>query len=682
VPPESFGPYRVVHQIGAGTLGPVFRAFDPATDRAVAVKLFTVDLAPELAHQFVADLDRLVAAELTHPSIARPIATGILGNSPYLVEEFVEGESLDIALRIHGPAPVPDALRIATQIAGALDFAAVSHLHHGALHPRDVLLSNQDVRVTGLGVARALEQVGITSPMRRPYAAPERVGGGVWHRFADIFSLAALMYELLWGRRLNGAGVQAVATLEPLPGGDLTALSLAFSRALAEDPGGRYSRALKFVEALKNAFPGDADTDDIKSSHAFPPPPDVEEPTPIADEPVLYVQRPELVEQQHPAEAQPSQVKPRPTPPTLETPRPLPVIVEEPQHASDTLILTPPATPDLVLQQEEAEAEAVSEPPPEAVGEQPRPLPFDLGPRRRDRARYVPPVDEAESESDALLEDDTASVGHDHPMLSTLERTRSALWPLTLALVIGVGMGVAIGFGGGYWSAFRTTVGAPAPAATTAAAAPQPREYTDSVVPDAAKPAATAAAVPAPVAPPVAPPSPSRPAAEAETVSRNPVPPSNPAPASRALGRILVRSTPAGARVIVDGRESGVTPLAVRDLAVGTHVVRVMRDGFTPEERRFRITRSRPSQSMVVALERPRATAAASFTGGLTVDSRPPGAKVYIDGRLVGTTPLESRGVSAGEHAIRLERDGYRRWTSAVRVVSNEQNRVTASLER
>ena len=76
-----------------------------------------------LAARHAESPDRLVAAELTHPAIARPIATGILGNSPYLVEEFVEAESLDIALRVHGRAPVPDALRIATQIAGALDFA-------------------------------------------------------------------------------------------------------------------------------------------------------------------------------------------------------------------------------------------------------------------------------------------------------------------------------------------------------------------------------------------------------------------------------------------------------------------------------------------------------------------------------------------------------------------------------
>jgi hypothetical protein len=66
----------------------------------------------------------------------------------------------------------------------------------------------------------------------------------------------------------------------------------------------------------------------------------------------------------------------------------------------------------------------------------------------------------------------------------------------------------------------------------------------------------------------------------------------------------------------------------------------------------------------------------------LTVDSRPTGARVFLDGRLVGTTPLTIAAVPAGEHAIRLERDGYRRWSSSVRVVAAEQNRVTASLER
>ncbi len=61
---------------------------------------------------------------------------------------------------------------------------------------------------------------------------------------------------------------------------------------------------------------------------------------------------------------------------------------------------------------------------------------------------------------------------------------------------------------------------------------------------------------------------------------------------------------------------------------------------------------------------------------------RPAGAKVYMDGKLVGTTPMLLASVPAGSHAIRIEHDGYRRWSSSVRVVASEQNRVTASLER
>ena len=78
----------------------------------------------------------------------------------------------------------------------------------------------------------------------------------------------------------------------------------------------------------------------------------------------------------------------------------------------------------------------------------------------------------------------------------------------------------------------------------------------------------------------------------------------------------------------------------------------------------------------------PASATSGRYQGGLTVDSRPTGARVFLDGRLVGTTPLTIAAVPAGEHAIRLERDGYRRWSSSVRVVAAEQNRVTASLER
>jgi hypothetical protein len=95
------------------------------------------------------------------------------------------------------------------------------------------------------------------------------------------------------------------------------------------------------------------------------------------------------------------------------------------------------------------------------------------------------------------------------------------------------------------------------------------------------------------------------------------------------------------------------------------------------------VTASRPPARPV---ERTGATIASGtaggFVGSLYVDSRPGGARVFLDGKLIGTTPMEMPSVPAGEHAVRLERDGYRRWSSSVRVVATERNRVTASLER
>src|SRR4029453_4669278 len=98
-PPDAFGPFRVLHQIGAGTLGPVFRAYDAQQDRLVTVKQFKLDLLPERLHQLVAEFEGLIAAELTHPFIAAPISTGPDGSTVYLARDFVAADSLDVAVR-------------------------------------------------------------------------------------------------------------------------------------------------------------------------------------------------------------------------------------------------------------------------------------------------------------------------------------------------------------------------------------------------------------------------------------------------------------------------------------------------------------------------------------------------------------------------------------------------------
>jgi hypothetical protein len=153
---------------------------------------------------------------------------------------------------------------------------------------------------------------------------------------------------------------------------------------------------------------------------------------------------------------------------------------------------------------------------------------------------------------------------------------------------------------------------------------------------------------------------------------------------------------PAGARVIVDEKEAGRTPAAIRDLSQGPHTVRVVRDGYVAQERRIVLTRERPVQNVIMPLQKektaevarptPTATrgqAASAPTGlsGMSVESRPPGAKVFFDNKMIGITPLSVPEAPIGQHSIRLELDGYQNWTAAVRIVSGDQNRVRASLE-
>jgi hypothetical protein len=124
----------------------------------------------------------------------------------------------------------------------------------------------------------------------------------------------------------------------------------------------------------------------------------------------------------------------------------------------------------------------------------------------------------------------------------------------------------------------------------------------------------------------------------------------------------------------------------MRDVGVGSHIVRVERDGFAAKEQRVSISPSRPSQSLTMALLRARAQAPVpppKATGAaMTIDSRPSGASVRLDGKVIGTTPVMLGDVTAGEHSVSIELAGYRRWTTSVKVVAGERNRVAASLER
>src|SRR3954452_10416125 len=249
-PPPAFGPFRVLHQIGIGTLGPVFRTYEPTRDRLVAVKVFRLDIVPEQADALAAALRRAVEASLFHPSIVEPLDAAVEGTLAFRAEEYVAAESLDVAMRHYAPAPVEKVLPFITQLAGAIDFARAAGIGHGGLHPRDIFVTPDEARATGFGVVEALQSVGIRAPIRRPYAAPERIDGIKWGTAADVFSLGAIAFELLTARRPAGTGPQIGVISDSDQG---RALHTVLLRAMDDDFSARYPTALAFAAALEEA---------------------------------------------------------------------------------------------------------------------------------------------------------------------------------------------------------------------------------------------------------------------------------------------------------------------------------------------------------------------------------------------------------------------------------------------
>ena len=268
-PPPAFGPFRVLHQIGIGALGPVFRTYEPTRDRLVAVKVFRLDITPEQAQLLADELASASDAGLFHPSIVEPIAAGVEGTVAYRAEEYVAAESLDAAIRHYAPAPLDRALPFLTQLAGAIDFARTAGIGHGALHLRDIFVTPEETRASGFGVVESLERMGLRAPVRRPYSAPERIAGARWGTPADVFSLAAITYELLTGRRPSGTGDQ----IGPLTGEHLlefgAGMRVVLARAMDEDPARRYPTGLAFASALEAAARGGRVTEAVTAVGAI-----------------------------------------------------------------------------------------------------------------------------------------------------------------------------------------------------------------------------------------------------------------------------------------------------------------------------------------------------------------------------------------------------------------------------
>ena len=260
--------YRIERELGAGGMATVWLAYDLRHDRKVAVKVMRPELAAVIgAERFLAEIK--TTAHLQHPHILPLHDSGEAGGTVFYVMPFVEGESLRDRLTRERQLPIADAVRIAAEVASALDYAHRHGVVHRDIKPENILLHDGRALVADFGIALAVSSAGGTRmtetgmSLGTPYyMSPEQAMGerDITAR-SDVYALGATLYEMLVGEPpFTGPSAQAiiarVVTEEPR---SLTVqrktipphVASAVQVALAKLPADRFATAAQFAEALE-----------------------------------------------------------------------------------------------------------------------------------------------------------------------------------------------------------------------------------------------------------------------------------------------------------------------------------------------------------------------------------------------------------------------------------------------
>src|SRR4030088_2546054 len=198
------GRYRLDEKIGAGGMSTVYRARDLTLERDVAVKLMHREIAADSDHLERFRREARAVAQLSHPHIVGVIDAGEDEGRPYIVFEYVEGETLKERIRRLGRLPVTEAVAYAIEIARALGAAHARHIVHRDVKPQNVLIDEEgSAKVTDFGIARTLDEEGLTADGRvlgtTDYVSPEQALGQPVTGQSDLYSLGIVLYEMLTG---------------------------------------------------------------------------------------------------------------------------------------------------------------------------------------------------------------------------------------------------------------------------------------------------------------------------------------------------------------------------------------------------------------------------------------------------------------------------------------------------
>src|SRR5947199_311514 len=263
------GRYRLEERIGSGGMSTVYRAFDDTLERWVAIKLLHHSLEDDPLQLERFRREARTVARLSHPHVVTVIDAGEDDGHPFIVFEYVPGETLKALIRRGGPLPVVEAVAYAIEIGRALSAAHTERLVHRDVKPQNVLIDPDGrAKVTDFGISRSLDADGLTATGRvlgtTDYVSPEQALGEGVNEQSDVYSLGICLFEMLTGEvpftADSQVGVAMKHVRDPLP--DVQALRPEMSARLAaiverstsKERRNRYADAGEMVEDLEQAL--------------------------------------------------------------------------------------------------------------------------------------------------------------------------------------------------------------------------------------------------------------------------------------------------------------------------------------------------------------------------------------------------------------------------------------------
>ncbi|HET7416183.1 MAG TPA: protein kinase [Solirubrobacterales bacterium] len=263
------GRYKLEAKLGSGGMSTVYLARDATLDRPVAVKVMHREMSEQADQLERFRQEARAVAKLSHPNVVAVIDAGEDGGHPYIVFEYVQGETLKQRINRVGALDAQEALAYAIEIARGLTVAHARKMVHRDIKPQNVLIDSEGrAKLTDFGISRQLEQDGMTATGRvlgtTDYVAPEQAMGHPVDQRSDIYSLGVVLYEMLTGQvpftADSQVGVAMKHVNEELPDVQQrrpelsAAAAMVVERATAKDPDDRYQSVGELIDDLVTAL--------------------------------------------------------------------------------------------------------------------------------------------------------------------------------------------------------------------------------------------------------------------------------------------------------------------------------------------------------------------------------------------------------------------------------------------